>query len=51
MLLAVSNIASDFRRPFAALVPSGRLRPILALRRMADLEMNLFKDASLPVNL
>jgi hypothetical protein len=36
MLLAVSGIALDIRKPFAELVLIGRLQPILALQRMAN---------------
>jgi hypothetical protein len=36
MLLAVSDIVSDLRRPCAELVPIGRLRLILALQKMVN---------------
>jgi hypothetical protein len=36
ILLVVSDIALDLRRIVVELVPTGRLRLILALRRMAN---------------
>jgi hypothetical protein len=43
MLLAVSDIVSDLRRPFVELVPIGRLRLILALQKMVNSFLPILK--------
>ena len=54
-LLNLSNIVSVLRRLFAELIPIEKLRLTSALQKngkflSADLDINRFKDANLPVS-